>query len=1029
MLRVKSVVILSSSLQERLYRLFVLLSLPGVVVILFSLWHAKENVLEESRLQALAIAEQLAAQQTSLLDEIEHFTVELAQLDAFTAPLQSGCPPYLEKIQSLNPEIANIGIINLKGQPQCLLSGMNKDINISDRQYYINALETQSFAIGFFQKDRSLGTHTVNFAYPLLDTQQTPYGAVVTVITLDWWSKKLANFRLPDGAIAVITDNHNRIVANSNHDSDMFGQSINQYGFSDSTSGVSNIVDFKNKSYVIHSQQMYRDNVNNSLNVYVAIPFNAPIGKANQLFFNTLLAFILMIVLLCIFARIQLKQVVLTPLARLTTAIQDLAKGDLPKQFSLKSEELNNLYKHFEYMAQTRLASEAHIKRQHDELNGLLSALPDIYIRINIHGNVLNLGGQSSKLNSPLKVREKLHLRDLLDEEASKQILKKLPTQNDTAQFEVVQSTPSTKHIYEVRISAKQTSNEYTIVLQDISQRKKAEHASNLASLVYANSSEGMVITDPNAIILDVNPAFCDLTQYRKDEVLGKPISILSSGNHKKVFYKKMWQAIEETGRWQGEVINRRKNGELFTEWLTIDTVYDEHYQPHRRVAIFTDITEKKEADELIWHQTHFDHLTNLPNRIELKERLNQRLASNVSVNEPLVVMLLDLDHFKDINDTLGHFYGDKLLKLIAQRLLDSISDIEFIARIGGDEFVIVHSKLISEEHIKKVAQDVLDAMSASFKLEGEEVYIAASIGIAIAPNDGDSCEQLLKAADQAMFQAKQNGRNCYKFFNVDLREQAQARMALLKDMRHGIERQEFDLYYQPIVSLDTGKTHKAEALIRWQHPSKGLISPVQFIPLAEESRYINPLGQFVFTTAIDTLKTLRSQIDKDFQLSINVSPVQFSCLDSGIDEWPELLKSSDLPLSAIVAEITEGLMITPEPLTQRRLKTLEHSGMELALDDFGTGYSSLAYLQQMDADYLKIDKCFVDNIKAGNQELALCRAIITMAHQFNLKVIAEGIETQEQHLLLLGLGCDYGQGYLFSKPLPKADFLTLLKK
>lgn len=277
------------------------------------------------------------------------------------------------------------------------------------------------------------------------------------------------------------------------------------------------------------------------------------------------------------------------------------------------------------------------------------------------------------------------------------------------------------------------------------------------------------------------------------------------------------------------------------------------------------------------------------------------------------------------------------------------------------------------------------------------------------------------------MYKAKQSGRNCFKFFNHNLREQAQARMDLLKSMRSGIEQQQFDLYYQPIVNLDSGHIHKAEALIRWQHPTRGVISPAEFIPLAEESRYINPLGQFVFTRALQTLTILRAQVDADFQLSINVSPVQFSCLDSGIDLWPALLKDANLPPSAIVAEITEGLMIAPEQLTQQRLKALVKSGMELALDDFGTGYSSLAYLQQMDADYLKIDKCFVDNIQAGNQDLALCKAIITMAHQFGLKVIAEGIETPEQQQLLLGLGCDYGQGYLFSKPLPEQEFLALV--
>lgn len=1025
---IKSIVILSLSLQTRLYRLFILLSLPGIVAILFSLWYAKENVLKESRMQALAIAQQLTTQQAGLLNEVKNFTVQLARLDDFSAPLKKGCPAYLKKISALNLEIANIGIIDLTGEPRCLLSGMNKNINISDRQYFKNALATKDFAIGFFQKDRSLDTLTVNFAYPLLDENQTPYGVVVSVITLDWWSKKLASFHLPQGTLAIITDSHNRVLANSPYDAKRFGKNISEYGFSDATSGFNNIVDFNGVNHVLHKQQMYKDEVNNTLNAYIAIPFDKDIENANQLFINALITFIIIISIMCVFAHLRLKKAILTPLKQLTCAIQELAKGYLPKQFSLKSPELNSLYEHFEEMAQTRLAAEAHVKRQHSELSSLLSALPDIYIRINIHGDVLNLGGQVSRLNKPVYANSKLHLRDLLDEEKSKQLLQNLPTGKETAQFELQDSDENPKHVYEVRISAKPNSNEYTLVLQDITSRKHAEKASNLASLVYANSSEGMVITDPNAIILDVNPAFCEVTQYRKDEVLGKPISILNSGRHKKSFYKEMWQMIEQSGRWQGEIQNRRKDGELFTEWLTIDTVYDEYGNPHRRVAIFTDITEKKAADELIWHQTHFDHLTNLPNRVELKDRLNQRLSKNYSKDSPLVIMLLDLDHFKDINDTLGHFYGDELLKMIAHRLHETNQDIDFMARIGGDEFVIVHTKIISEDHIKKVAKDLLQAMSQPFLLEEEEIFIAASIGIAIAPTDGDSCEQLLKAADQAMFQAKQNGRNCYEFFSLKLREQAQHRMELLKSMRYGIEQHEFELYYQPIVDLSSEKIHKAEGLMRWQHPVQGLISPAQFIPLAEESRYINPLGQFAFTKALQTLQTLRS-IDNSFQLSVNVSPVQFSCLDSGIDKWPQLLHEANLPLNAIVAEITEGLMISQEPLTQQRLKSLERSGMELALDDFGTGYSSLAYLQQMDADYLKIDKCFVDDIKEGNQQLALCKALINMAHQFNLKVIAEGIETREQHHLLLQLGCDYGQGYLFSKPLSEKEFIALVNK
>ncbi|MBE0457131.1 EAL domain-containing protein [Pseudoalteromonas prydzensis] len=1001
--------------------------MPGLIVILFSLWHAKETALQESRQQALTIAKQLAEQQTALLKEIENFTVQLAQLinEDITRSNQ-GCPDYLLKIQKLNPEIANIGIVNLQGNATCIIKG-RANINIADREYFQNAIATKSFAIGFFQNDRSMNTPSVNFAYPLIDQHQQVYGAVVTVINLDWWSQELANFHLPSDALAVITDDNDRIIANYPNDPLRFGKKINTYGFNSNLPILSNTIDLQGINHVLHSKTMYQDATENTLNVYVAMPFNDAIKAANQLFVNTLIAFIGMIIVLCIFAYISLKRDVFKPIARLTHAIGELATGKLPKQFPLNSSELSTLYSHFKEMAKTRLAAEANVKRQHDELSSLLNALPDSYIRINVHGDVLNLGGNISLLNPPSFSRSKLHLRELFDEERSRFLLSRLPTKNGTSQFELSVPNSPTEQIFEMRISAQSNSNEYTIVVQDISHRKHAEKASNLASLVYSNSSEGMAITDPDGLILDVNPAFCEVTQYSKDEILGNTTAILASGKHSKAFYHAMWLQLQKTGRWQGEIINRRKDGELFTEWLTIDTVYNEQHEAQRRVAIFTDITEKKAADELIWHQTHFDHLTNLPNRIELKKRLNQHLNNPLNPDEPLVIMLLDIDHFKDINDTLGHFYGDELLKLIAIRLQQEIVDIEFIARIGGDEFVIVHAKLVTEEHIKKVANDILNAMTKAFILEGEELHIATSIGIAIGPIDGDSSELLLKAADQAMYKAKQSGRNCFKFFNHNLREQAQARMDLLKSMRSGIEQQQFDLYYQPIVNLDSGHIHKAEALIRWQHPTRGVISPAEFIPLAEESRYINPLGQFVFTRALQTLTILRAQVDADFQLSINVSPVQFSCLDSGIDLWPALLKDANLPPSAIVAEITEGLMIAPEQLTQQRLKALVKSGMELALDDFGTGYSSLAYLQQMDADYLKIDKCFVDNIQAGNQDLALCKAIITMAHQFGLKVIAEGIETPEQQQLLLGLGCDYGQGYLFSKPLPEQEFLALV--
>ena len=705
-------------------------------------------------------------------------------------------------------------------------------------------------------------------------------------------------------------------------------------------------------------------------------------------------------------------------------ATDELASGTMPKHVKKpNSPELHTLYDRFEVMAVTRLSAEAKLKNKHNELMSLLNALPDTYLRINALGKILYIGGNINSLFE-IEAGSTSKLSDLLSKANTQLLLSHLDS-SQTIEFNIKEGV--TEHFFEARINALKNNNEYIVVLRDISQKKTNEKALHLASLVYNNSSEGMTITDPNGIIYDVNPAFCKTTQYSKEEVIGKTSHILSSGKHTKEFYQKMWAELRNTGRWQGEIVNRKKNGDIYTEWLKIDTVYDEKNIPTRRVAIFTDITEKKQADETIWRQTHFDHLTSLPNRLELKERLNRRFSSIVNPDNQLVVMLLDIDHFKDINDTLGHHYGDNLLKLVSQRIIQSAKNAEFVARIGGDEFVIVFSHIKSTRHINQIASNILLSLSSALYLENEELFISASMGIACSPNDGESTEQLLKAADQAMYKAKSNGRNCFEFFSADMREYAHARMVLLKDLRSAIELEQFKLFYQPIVALNDLHIHKAEALIRWQHPEKGLISPIAFIPLAEETRQINAIGQFVFAQALQTLNDIKTLTDDTFQISVNVSPVQLSTPESGIDEWYDMLKAAKLPASSIVAEITEGLMVNPEALTQRRLKEIVKSGMQLALDDFGTGYSSLAYLQEMDTDYLKIDKRFVDNIQIGSQELALCEAIIVMAHQLGLKVIAEGIETKLQMQLLLEAGCDYGQGYLFSKPLNKSSFMALL--
>lgn len=1018
-------IIFTASLKHQLYRLLMLICMPGIAVILITLWFSRDAALKESEKKVMHIADHLVLQQKNIIDDVQRLTLFLANKHINITKMSVNCPSYFLDLQTLYSNIANVSVYDRQGNIMCATNGNNQNINISDRQYFQHALTTKAFSIGSYQIGRSINAPSLGFASPILDENGEITGMLVAAIALQWWNSALNNLNLPNNSRAVITDSNGLILAKFPFSADRLGKKITNEDLDHSQQAGIIYRGNDGASRIYNHTTLYKDNSGNQLSIYITQPVDKTIEQIDINFVKMVLGFLITILLLAVLARRLVNKSILNPIKSLTQAVNRLAAGNMPHDDEQpNSPELNRLYHRFKYMAETRLTAEACLKHKHDELNSLLNALPDAFLRVDIHGNILDTGGRIKSLNYSHSTPPK-KLSCLFSNANLKQVQGYLIPLSAPVTVELEDKQDN--QFYEAKISPMKKADEFIIVISNITQRKQNQESLHLASLVYNNSSEGMAITDENGVIYDVNPAFCETTLYSRREALNQTISILSSGKHDKQFYNYMWQSLNKTGRWQGEITNRRKNGELYVEWLTIDTIYDKNKAPISRIAIFTDLTEKKQADELIWRQAHFDHLTDLPNRLELKERLNQRFENLFSEDQKLVIMLLDIDHFKDINDTLGHHFGDRLLKLVSERIVKTAKEADFVARIGGDEFVVVFSDLHGSENIEQMAKSLLLSLASTIFIEDEKVYISASIGIACAPDDGQNPEQLLKAADQAMYKAKNSGRNGFEFFSHDMRKDANARMQLLKELRSAIELEQFELYYQPIVSLDDLHIHKAEGLIRWQHPEKGLISPADFIPLAEETRQINALGQFVFAEALQTLNDIKKHIQDEFQISINVSPVQLATVDSGIDEWYDMLAKANIPASAIVAEITEGLMVNPEELTQSRLKALVKSGMQLALDDFGTGYSSLAYLQEMDTDYLKIDKRFVDNIQKDSQELALCEAIIMMAHQLGLKVIAEGIETKLQMDLLLEAGCDYGQGYLFSKPLHKASFMQLI--
>ena len=568
--------------------------------------------------------------------------------------------------------------------------------------------------------------------------------------------------------------------------------------------------------------------------------------------------------------------------------------------------------------------------------------------------------------------------------------------------------------------------DDIVVIYKDVTKKKQSEEALELASLVYQNSSEAMMVTDRDNKIIAINPAFTDMTGYKEQDAIGNNPNILSSDRQNEHFYQQMWQVLAETGEWQGEIWNQHKSGNEFLEWLTINTIKRDDGVIYRHVALFADITEKKKAEELIWQQANFDGLTNLPNRRMFQDRLEIELKKCQRTQLPLALLFLDLDHFKEINDTLGHGSGDLLLKEAGRRISHNVRESDTVARLGGDEFTIILSELEELHVIESIADKIIHALNRPFELSNRQIYVSASIGITLFPNDADNVSDLLKNADQAMYLAKELGRNRFCYFTPLMQEKAQSRLNLLDELHKAVKLEQFVVHYQPIIDLKTGVIQKAEALIRWPHPDKGLISPAEFIPLAEESGLIIEIGDWVFKQVVQQVKQLKTSFDKDIQISVNKSPVQFKAVNDH-SEWLKYLEQSEVSNNNIVIEITESLLMDDQSSILKQLKEFRDSGIKVSMDDFGTGYSSLSYLKKFDIDYLKIDQSFTKNLTADSDDMALSTAIIIMAHSLGLKVIAEGIETSEQMALLTKAGCDYGQGYFISRPVAANEFTKLL--
>lgn len=672
-------------------------------------------------------------------------------------------------------------------------------------------------------------------------------------------------------------------------------------------------------------------------------------------------------------------------------------------------------------------ASEECLRASKTQYHSVIETSGDGFWLTDSRGFILETNDAYSRLSGYSKEDlVGMHVSDLdaqeQSEETAEHIEKIIRTGSDL--FETTHRKKSGE-IWHVEISTSFTYSSgglFFVFSRDITERKRTQQELRLIAEIFENTSEGIVITDPEGVIVNVNNAYCAITGYSAEEMIGAMPSKIKSDRHDKGFYKGMWKSITENGFWVGEIWDRRKSGEVFPKWLSINAIHDENGKLSHYVGTFSDITVLKGIEQELEQMAYHDPLTKLPNRVLFKDRLETEIARCKRYGYQCALLFLDLDQFKLVNDTLGHAVGDELLVNVAHCIQKMVRANDTVARMGGDEFTILLTRLNNTDAAATMAQSVIDELLKPINLMNEEIRVGGSIGVAIYPDDGKDFSTLTRHADAAMYVVKSRGRGHYHFYSEDMERSAQEHLKLKRDLYHAIEQQQFFLVFQPQVDANNGRTVRCEALIRWQHPVWGLVPPDKFIPIAEDGGLILPIGDWVIREVCKQLQLWQANDVEIPAVAINLSARQFR-QDGLVERIIAILDEYQVPVELIEFEITETVAMENAESTMRRLSALAARGFSIAIDDFGAGYSSLSYLKTFQVNKLKLDRSFVRDIPDDGNDAAISSAVIQMANSLGLEVVAEGVETGEQRDFLLSQGCRIMQGYLFSKPLSADDY------
>ena len=666
-------------------------------------------------------------------------------------------------------------------------------------------------------------------------------------------------------------------------------------------------------------------------------------------------------------------------------------------------------------------------KRQ--EMEAVFNALPDLLFRLDATGRYIDYhGGRETKPFMPPEQFMGRVIAEVMPPDAARSLTTAMQLARERRQavgLEYELTIDGARRHYEARL-APLSFDEIICVVRDVSQRKLAEQEQKMAATVFENSIEGIVVADAEGKVRLVNSAFTAITGYGSDDVVGKEMDVLRAETMDLALYEEIWGHLAEHGQWSGEYWNRRKSGEAYPEWLTVTVIRDSSGRVINYLAIFYDITEIKRSQEQIRYQAYHDALTGLPNRNLFKDRLGQALHHAERRGSKVAVLFVDLDNFKLINDSLGHDVGDRVLRDIAGRLRRCVRDEDTVARIGGDEFIMVLEEIDGELGADRVARRVLDNFSRPFSVGGHEFQLGASIGVTVFPDDGQDVETLIKNADMAMYRAKERGKNNYQMFTPAMQAKTNLRMEMERALRQALEREEFVVHYQAKVETASGRIVGMEALARWQSPGQGLVMPGQFIPVAEESGLITAIGKVILRQACRQASRWQTMTGRDLRLAVNVSAKQLYQPEF-VETVEAILRETGLAPGLLELEVTESVVMHQDTAANRALLELAALGVSLAIDDFGTGYSSLYYLKHFPIDTLKIDRGFVRELIHDANDAAIVGAIVSLGHSLGLTVVAEGVENAQQLAHLRALGCDLCQGYYFSKPAPAEQFTDLL--